>query len=237
MIDVAYTIKSRDPVLQGHSLGLSAISRPGVVGRFHLRALWPKSKPIRWRATEGMPQPVLAPTADGQELVVDKTTVEAPKPPKGAPLRYGNLATLEFSQFARWSDVSALMWPLFAKASALGPNSPIKAQVEAIAAASPDPKARALAALRLVEDKIRYVNLAMNSGGLTPADIDLTWARRFGDCKGKTVLLLALLKGLGSTGRRAGQHPGGGWAGPAAAGAGVRPRAGSRRDRRQDLLA
>jgi tetratricopeptide (TPR) repeat protein len=37
----------------------------------------------------------------------------------------------------------------------------------------------------------------MNDGGLVPADADLTWQRRFADCKGKTVLLLALLRELG----------------------------------------
>jgi len=44
---------------------------------------------------------------------------------------------------------------------------------------------------------VRYVFLGMNDGGLVPADADTTWSRRFGDCKGKTVLLLALLKALG----------------------------------------
>ena len=37
----------------------------------------------------------------------------------------------------------------------------------------------------------------MNFGGYTPASTDITWSRRFGDCKGKTTLLLALLHGLG----------------------------------------
>ncbi len=36
----------------------------------------------------------------------------------------------------------------------------------------------------------------MNDGGFVPADADTTWARRFGDCKGKTALLLALLRAL-----------------------------------------
>ncbi|MDB5440316.1 MAG: hypothetical protein JWM33_2743, partial [Caulobacteraceae bacterium] len=48
-----------------------------------------------------------------------------------------------------------------------------------------------------VEDQIRYVALAMGEGGLNPAAADLTWSRRFGDCKGKTVVLLALLRELG----------------------------------------
>ncbi len=48
-----------------------------------------------------------------------------------------------------------------------------------------------------MQDKVRYVFLGLSDGGLVPADADLTWQRRFGDCKGKTVLLLALLHGLG----------------------------------------
>jgi hypothetical protein len=37
----------------------------------------------------------------------------------------------------------------------------------------------------------------MGEGGYVPADADDTWARRFGDCKAKTALLLAILKSLG----------------------------------------
>jgi tetratricopeptide (TPR) repeat protein len=48
-----------------------------------------------------------------------------------------------------------------------------------------------------VQDKVRYVFLGINDGGYVPASADTTWARRFGDCKGKTVLLLALLHELG----------------------------------------
>ena len=36
----------------------------------------------------------------------------------------------------------------------------------------------------------------MGEGGYVPAEADDTWARRFGDCKAKTALLLALLKNL-----------------------------------------
>ena len=39
--------------------------------------------------------------------------------------------------------------------------------------------------------------MMMGEGGLMPADAQTTWARRYGDCKGKTALLLALLHSLG----------------------------------------
>ena len=39
--------------------------------------------------------------------------------------------------------------------------------------------------------------MGLDGGGLRPASADLTWSRRFGDCKGKTSLLLGLLHALG----------------------------------------
>jgi len=50
---------------------------------------------------------------------------------------------------------------------------------------------------------VRYVLLAIDDGGYVPAPADTTWSRRFGDCKGKTVLLLALLRELGIDARPA----------------------------------
>jgi transglutaminase-like putative cysteine protease len=52
--------------------------------------------------------------------------------------------------------------------------------------------ARAEAALALVQDRVRYVALAMGAGGYVPADAAETWSRRYGDCKGKTALLLVV---------------------------------------------
>lgn len=62
---------------------------------------------------------------------------------------------------------------------------------------------RALAALKLVQEQVRYLALTMDNGGYVPAAADLTWSRRFGDCKGKTVMLLALLHELGIEARPA----------------------------------
>src|SRR5690606_24236734 len=58
---------------------------------------------------------------------------------------------------------------------------------------------QASAALRLVQDQVRYVALLMGEGALTPASADETWSQRLGDCKAKTAILLALLDGLGIT--------------------------------------
>jgi hypothetical protein len=44
---------------------------------------------------------------------------------------------------------------------------------------------------------VRYVALLLGDGNYKPMSADEVWAQRFGDCKGKTALLLALLDRLG----------------------------------------
>jgi tetratricopeptide (TPR) repeat protein/transglutaminase-like putative cysteine protease len=199
IVDLAMTLTRRDPVLKGNSQGFEALIPLGAVERLRIRAVWPSAKPIRWRATEGMPAPKVSRTTQGQELDIEASDIEAPKAPNGAPLRYGALGQIEFSQFPDWAAVSALMAPLYAKAETIAPASQLKSEAQKIAAQSADPKVRAELALRLVQDQVRYAFVGMNLGGLVPADADVTWQRRFGDCKGKTVLLLSLLHQLGIT--------------------------------------
>jgi len=104
---------------------------------------------------------------------------------------------VELTTFADWPQLSRRLAPLYQKTSQLQADSPLHAEVARIRQQNTTPAARAVAALRLAQDQIRYVLLAMNDGGLMPASADETWKRRFGDCKAKTTLLLALLRELG----------------------------------------
>ncbi len=118
-------------------------------------------------------------------------------PPKDAPPRYRWRRVIEYSDFADWGALSRQLAPLYEKAAELVPGSPVKLEASRIAAAEVSPMRRARAALKLVQQDVRYVYVGLNGGNLTPASADETWRRRYGDCKAKTVLLLALLKELG----------------------------------------
>ncbi len=159
--------------------------------------VWSDSKAIQWRVVEGLPAPLISNVAGLIDLSVEIDGAKAPIPPPGAPARYRYRAQLEVTQFATWAEAAGVMAPLFAKASALAQDSALHAEIDAIAAEAKTPAERASAALALVEHKVRYQFVGLDDGGYVPAAADLTWARRYGDCKGKTALLLALLNGLG----------------------------------------
>ena len=196
-VDFAWTLSRRDPVMKGHSEDPEGLSSADAIGRYRIKMSWPSTDPVHWRTSAGMAQPTIT-TRDGRtELLVDATNIKAPDAPAGAPGRFAWVGRLEATSFKSWEEASATIWPLFDKAATLEPGSPIKAEAAAIAARDADPKARAFDALKLVEDKTRYFYVGTNDGGYIPAAADETWRRRFGDCKGKTVLLLSLLRELG----------------------------------------
>ncbi|MET3664381.1 DUF3857 domain-containing protein [Caulobacter sp. 1776] len=196
-VDWAYTQERRDPVVGGRTNDFERMGWSGIAGRYRVRLLWDDVTPLTWKTTTAFPEPKLSKTGRMHELLVDLSAAAAPKMPVGAPVRFARVGELQATTYRGWEDVSARMAPLYAKAAILAPDSPLRAEIAAIAAANPDAKTRAFAALKLVEDKTRYLFLGMGEGGYRPAAADQTWSRRFGDCKGKTVLLMAILRELG----------------------------------------
>lgn len=197
VVDFAMSLTSRVPALGTHVEQIGGGWNGIPFGRVRLRAQWPAALPIRYRQSEGLPAAVegKAGSVKSVELAVDN--LQPFSPPNGAPPRFLFGRLVEMSDFKDWSELGALMAPLYAKAAALPATGPLRDELKRITGLSPDPKLRAEAALALVQDKIRYVFLGMDAGSYVPADAATTWSRRFGDCKGKTALLLALLDALG----------------------------------------
>ncbi|HWI87568.1 MAG TPA: DUF3857 domain-containing protein, partial [Sphingomonas sp.] len=197
VIDMAMTVKTAEPALGGNSEGFIVLGPAAHVLKYRMRVLWDDNLPVRWREGAGLP-PIHPRKANGvTEISLALDNVEPTVPPKGAPARFALARNVEMTTSKSWNQLSELFAPLYVKAAALKADSALKAEIASIASASPDQVKRAEAALTLVQDKVRYVFLGMDDGGLVPADADVTWQRRFADCKGKTALLLALLHGLG----------------------------------------
>lgn len=197
VINFAVSITSSDPVMKGHVEELGGTWNVVPITRAHLRAQWPSLLPVRVRQVGDLPQ--LKPVKSGglTSIELSLNNIEPLNLPKGAPRRFGVGRLVELTDFSSWAEMASLLAPLYQKASALPTDGRLQAEVARIRALSPDPKVRTEAALALVQNRIRYVFLAMGEGGLVPADAETTWSRRFGDCKAKTAMLLGLLDGLG----------------------------------------
>ena len=196
-IELSYSVKRSDPVMRGISEWLAGGFPNMPIAHARVRAVWGAGNPVRWKASESLPGMQEQHKGDQTEVTVELVDVQPLVQPKGAPTRFAQVREVEFSGSKSWSEISRRLAPLYQQAARIPETSPLQMEIVRIRAASPDPETRAAAALGLVQDQVRYVFLGMNDGGLVPAAADVTWTRRFGDCKAKTALLLALLQGVG----------------------------------------
>lgn len=193
-LEFGATIRTSDPTLGQNDAGLLVLAPQPAPGRFHLRLSWEEGHKPTVKMSPDMIA-VAKQSAEAFDYGFDNPP--AVIPPKDAPPRYLWRRVVEYSSFADWAGMSRRVAPLFAIASKLDVNSPLKREAARIAAAHPQPLDRASAALKMVQQDIRYVYVGLNGGNLIPATAAETWQRRYGDCKGKTALLLALLRELG----------------------------------------
>lgn len=193
-IEFGATIRASDPTLGKDDAGLLMLGGEPAPGRYHLRLSWDeRDKP----AVKMSPDMTAAAQQSGNAIDYRFDNPAALTPPKDAPPRYLWQRVVEYSSFGDWQSISRRFAPLFAGAAKLAANSPLKREVARIATVQIQPLDRAAAALKLVQRDVRYVYVGLNGGNLTPATAEETWQRRYGDCKAKTTLLLALLRELG----------------------------------------
>lgn len=193
-LEIEFTTFVSDPTLGPNQAGLLMVTPSPSPGRYHMGLSWEQGHEPRWKVTPDMS----AAMAVGERTINFRFDNPATiSPPKDSPPRYQWQRTLEFTDFADWAAISRHFAPLYAKAATVAPGSAVTREAKRIAAAQAAPLDRARAALKVVQQDVRYIYVGLNSGNLTPASADETWQRRYGDCKGKTSLLLALLHELG----------------------------------------
>lgn len=192
-LEVELTTRSNDPTLGSDNAGVLMVAPQPLPGRYHIGLSWDEGQQPTIRATPDV-EAAVERSARAIDLRFDNPP--ALNLPTDAPARYNWRRLVEYSDFADWAAVSRRFAPIYAAAAKLPANSPLKQEAARIAAAHASPMDRARAALKLVQQDVRYIYVGIDNGNLTPATAEETWQRRYGDCKGKTALLLALLAEL-----------------------------------------
>lgn len=193
-LEVNLTTFVNDPTLGQNESGLLVLTPNPSPGRYRLGLSWDQGHKPNFKMADDMRA---AMTAGERAIDFRFDNPAGLSPPKDAPARYQWQRALEYTDFADWAALSRHFAPLYGIAATLDADSEIKREASRIAAAQTSPLDRASAALKLVQQDVRYIYVGLNGRNLTPAPADETWQRRYGDCKGKTALLLALLHELG----------------------------------------
>lgn len=193
-LEFSYSVRHNDPTLGKVDAGILFLGGAISPGRYRLALNWTAGQQPQVKMTDDMKAFA---RASEQSLEFRFDNPKNAIPAKDAPPRYNWLRMVEFTDYPSWGAISKRFAPLYSKAATLTVASPLKKEVARIFEKYKTPLNRAAAALKLVQQDVRYIYVGLDGGNLTPASAEETWTRRYGDCKGKTALLLALLNELG----------------------------------------
>lgn len=199
IVRMSYTVTNENAALAGRVQTSGGFASANVkVDFIHQTVRWPNKMNVDWRGSKAEIVPKKTTEAGWTNLEFDYRPKEPDvKIPKNAPARFEDRNYFEVASFASWKDVSRVNAALYPDNDGIIKGGGLEQEIQAIAHQTRDKKERAALALSLVQDKIRYLYNGMGFGNYSPQRPEETWQLRYGDCKAKTYLLLAILRRLG----------------------------------------
>lgn len=195
VIDYSYTLSGANPLLGEKYADEFDFGTQVPLRTARHRVIYPASRTMRWRATSGT-QPVAERRGDEKILTWTRHDLVAQEVEDNTPEWYDPWETVQVTEYATWGDVAKWADDLFQ------PDDASRAAVSELAAKirreHPSHDTQLAAAIRFVQDDIRYLGIEMGRNSHEPHQPAETLAQRYGDCKDKAFLLALLLRELGS---------------------------------------
>lgn len=196
VVEHSYTLEGVNPAFRGHFAKTLSSEWSVPVGRVHYSILWSCAKTLFFRTENSDLEPEID-VEQGvtrytwrQDGVAGKVLGET----SDAPAWYQPYGQLYLSDYVSWSQVSRWGWQLYRQGL---PGGLVVETAAAIAREHAPGEDRILAVLRFVQDEIRYLGMETGAQSFQPASPEQVLDQRFGDCKGKAALMVALLRELG----------------------------------------
>ncbi len=165
------------------------------VGESRYRLIWPADKTLHIKTFLTTEQPEIS-ELDDQKIYSWVLTNPDPIPTEeGIPSWEYGWPVISLTSMNDWADIQKWAEPHYDVDQALPDD--FEKQIKQIKKNWRKPKDRMTEALRLVQNNIRYVGIEIGLGSHVPRTPAEVVRRGYGDCKDKSVLLVAVLKKLG----------------------------------------
>lgn len=194
VLDYSFTLERRDPEWGNRYFAQFPTRWDTPVGRSHLRILTRAGTSL-YVLDHSDQKPTKARVGEWDSREWNWTSVPAFPSERSAPIWYEHSAAIQLSQFATWGEVVRTALPLFSIAQPVSPE--LGELIERMKSAADSDMGRALAVLRFTQEEVRYTGVELGEHAYRPTSPEEVLRRRYGDCKDKTLLAVALLRGLG----------------------------------------
>jgi hypothetical protein len=198
ILEFSYTIESQPRLFP--ELGSYFFSLPQAVstGKYHFVVRFNTTRQRQWKSSATNLKPV-----ETQENEVTFWEWSGEKyiglmPEPNTPSWHISYPWIQVSDFPDWQTIAIGISKIWTTEDDDETVSEIASEIER---KEPDLPSRIESAIRMVQDKCRYLSVNLELGGHIPTSPAVVARRRFGDCKDLSFLLVNLLKKLGAQAR------------------------------------
>jgi hypothetical protein len=191
IIEYSYTIKGFNPLNQGH-YSSSFYQEYGIpVSKIFNRIIADPRKDIQIRQFNGADEPVISNDNRRKEYSWTLSEVAALKAEDNLPAWFYPFSFVAFTTFKSWEEVVEWAMPLYSY-----DRDKVKREIK-LCEESESLESEVLCLIRAVQDEIRYLALASGMSAYKPNEPTRVFHQKYGDCKDKSLLLVALLNNKG----------------------------------------
>lgn len=195
VIEYSYTVKGFNPIFKNKYADMFQTTYGVPVYKLYYRVLVPKERVLNIKSVSTGIQPIISTAAT--EKVYEWTIAGSGsvKTESNVPSWYDAYPMVTVSEFGSWKEVAGWAQELFPFNTPLQPA--LQQKIAEIKAANQSKESQLLAALRFVQDDVRYMGIEMGVSSHKPHSPSQVLTQRFGDCKDKAYLLCTLFRALG----------------------------------------
>lgn len=195
VIDHARTVRYK-PVIAPHlftDYSYAAVAQPYALVRS--KVIWPSNVKMAIKTRNTTIEPVIRNDGDMTVYSWESRNAEPVKLEDNVPSDEEPFPSIQFSTAASWQDIVDVVLPHYSLEVPL-PDT-FRRRLDDIKTRYARRDERMIEAMRIVQDDIRYVSLAMGNGSYIPRPPIEVIDSGFGDCKDKALLLAVSLRYLG----------------------------------------
>jgi transglutaminase-like putative cysteine protease len=197
VIEYSYTLHSQEKLFPGHFATRFQVGWDETIHREHIAVTWPVGRNLKYRLGGGTQTTQPEIHSNSRNLTLDWQDVKPTLSDDDTPSWYAQWPYAEVSDLQSWSEVTALVLPLFVQQARSGSGARVQAVADEIRARGGTPAVQLLHAVQYVQDQVRYASISIGRGTYMPTKPEEVLQRNFGDCKDKALLLAMILRELG----------------------------------------
>lgn len=194
VMEYAFSVAGSNPVFGDHFYWATTLSYTVPIGHVHAIFRHPAAVPVKFSQNATDHEAVIS---EEGGTITHRWHLTNPEPlpgEGGLPMDYDPWGWVEAASYQSWGEVNE--WALSQYHIPDTLPSELEAVVEKASGLASNEE-KVLAALRFVQDEIRYLGIFEGVHSHKPYPLETIMRRRFGDCKDKSLMLVSMLRRLG----------------------------------------